>query len=432
MHNAADLIGTAKVSGAHRIRTWRGSILNPMAVWMLKKGPAPSLSDLHEHSVKGSSDADHQPPNQMPRVLILTASVGEGHDLPARTLAAQLASEAPDAEVITADGLEPMGKLITAISADSGRIVFFRFQWLWDVGFWFFAQTRLTRWFTQAALTRLGRGGLLRLVDQIAPDVIVSTYPNTTEVLGHLRRTGRIRQPVCSAITDVSALHYWAGPGVDLHLIAYPQSLDEVRRVAGPATRIVAVHGLTSPEFLHDRSQAEARTALGLPLQGKVVLVSGGGWGVGDLAGAIDEALALDAVALVVCICGRNTDVRGRLEDRFAVDSRVQIEGFTDRMPDWMAASDVLVHSTGGLTVLEASMRGLPAISYGWGRGHIRLNNAAFEQFGLAEVVSDRGRLQAALKRALARGRGAVSSFAALPSAASVVLEAATAPVREL
>ena len=51
-------------------------------------------------------------------------------------------------------------------------------------------------------------------------------------------------------------------------------------------------------------------------------------------------------------------------------------------MSDWLAAGDALVHSTGGLTVLEAHVRGCPTISYGWGRGHIRANNEAFLRFG--------------------------------------------------
>jgi hypothetical protein len=73
--------------------------------------------------------------------------------------------------------------------------------------------------------------------------------------------------------------------------------------------------------------------------------------------------------------------------------------------------------------VLEAMMRGLPAISYGWGRGHIRLNNAAFRRFGLADVVATRAELGPAIARALARGRTSVEAFENLPSAASVVLE---------
>ena len=56
-------------------------------------------------------------------------------------------------------------------------------------------------------------------------------------------------------------------------------------------------------------------------------------------------------------------------------------------MSEWLAAGDALVHSTGGLTVLEAHVRGCPTISYGWGRGHIRVNNEAFRRFGIAEVA---------------------------------------------
>ena len=105
----------------------------------------------------------------------------------------------------------------------------------------------------------------------------------------------------------------------------------------------------------------------------------------------------------------------------------MRVEGFTDRMPDWMAAGDVLVHSTGGLTVLEALMRGCPAISYGWGRGHVRLNNAAFRRFGLADVVRLAAELRGAIERALGSGRTSTDSFDGLPSAASFVLAAADA-----
>jgi UDP-N-acetylglucosamine:LPS N-acetylglucosamine transferase len=361
----------------------------------------------------------------VPRVLILTASVGEGHDLPARTLAAQLRSEQPDVEVVTADGLAPMGRLITWISADAGRVVFFRFQWLWDVGFWFFAVCRPTRAFTQALLAKLGGAGLMRLIERVDCDVIVSTYPNTTEVLGRLRRARRIRVPVFSAITDLSALYYWASPGVDVHLVAYPQSVDEVRKIAGHAARVFTVHGLTAPEFLTPRAQIDARRELNLPA-GKVVLVSGGGWGVGDLESAVQAALAQSAVTSVVCLCGRNVGLEARLSCRFSSSGRVRVVGFTDQMPEWMAAADVLVHSTGGLTVLEAVMCGLPAISYGWGRGHVRLNNAAFTRFALAEVVLNPEGLSAAMQRALTRERTPVEEFRTLPSAASIVLAAAT------
>src|SRR5204862_2828957 len=134
--------------------------------------------------------------------------------------------------------------------------------------------------------------------------------------------------------------------------------------------------------------------------EGPVVLVSGGGWAVGDLEGAAQEALGVPG-ATVVCLCGRNDRLRAELGRHFAGEPRVRLEGFTDRMPDWFAASDVLVHSTAGLTVLEAIMEGCGVVSYGWGRGHVRVNNAAFRHFGLAEVAGSRQELAEALVRAL-------------------------------
>lgn len=364
------------------------------------------------------------------RVLILTASVGEGHDLPARMLAAQLRAESPGVDVVVEDGLEPMGRLVRAVSADAGRIVFFRFQWVWDLGFWLFSRWRPTRGLTQLMLTKLGGPGLLRLIDVVRPDVVVSTYPNTTEVLGRLRARGDIDVPICAAITDLAGMDYWASPGIDEHLITHPESAEEVRDVAGAHTGVHCVQGLTDPAFLVPLEPEAARKSLGLRHDGKVVLVSGGGWGVGDVGGAVDEALRLPEVSTVVCLCGRNDDLRRQMAVRFGACERVRVEGFTDRMPEWMAAADVLVHSTGGLTVLEALMRGLPAVSYGWGRGHIRLNNAAFRRFGLADVVSSRTELGSAIRRAFERGRSETGGFAELPSAASVVTAAAALSAR--
>lgn len=308
------------------------------------------------------------------------------------------------------------------MSADAPGIVFYRFQFIWDIGFWLFAECPPTRRATQVLLTRQSAPALLGLIARADPDVIVCTYPNMTEVLGRLRRSGRLTVPVCSAITDLAALDYWASRGVDLHLVTHPESIPEVRRIAGPETEIHCVHGFTRPEFRIPRSAGAARAALGLPRDGSIVLVSGGGWGVGDVSGAVEEALALGRVSQVVCLCGHSESLYRRISADFAHEPRVRVEGFTDQMPEWMAAADALIHSTCGLTVLEATMRGCAAISFGWARGHIRRNDAALRRFGLAAVVSSREELGRALEHALGRPRRPDPRFAELSSAASHVL----------
>jgi UDP-N-acetylglucosamine:LPS N-acetylglucosamine transferase len=356
------------------------------------------------------------------RVLILTASVGEGHDLPARTLAAQLREECPGIDVVTEDGLQVMGKLFVLLNERAPGVVFFRFRWLWDATFLLCVALGPTRRLTQKLVRVLGSRGMLELVQRVRPDVIVSVYPVTTEVLGGLRRRGKLEIPVVAGITDLAAMHYWAAPGIDLHLLTHPESEPEVRRVAGRETDVQAVHGLTRPEFSRPCDRSEARAALGLPAEGKVVLVSGGGWGVGDLDSAIDTALALDDVEVIACLCGRNDDLQARLAGRYGGEERVRLVEFTEQMNEWLAAANALVHSTGGLTVFEAHIRGCPTISYGWGRGHIRVNNAAFRRYGIADVVAGRRELNQALRAALRSHPAPSASLGKLPSAASLVL----------
>jgi UDP-N-acetylglucosamine:LPS N-acetylglucosamine transferase len=365
-----------------------------------------------------------------PRVLIVSASIGEGHDLPARFIADGLLARRPDAVAPVEDGLRACGPLVERIilggSAFDSRLG----NAIYDAEYALITHVAPVRRGFSRVCEAMAARGLLRLVDAFRPDVVVSTYPGTTEVYGRLRLQGRLGVPLVSAITDLAALRYWSHPGIDLHLITHPESEEEVRAIAGPRTRIVAARGMNDPRFATPPPRDEGRRTLGLPAEGKIVVVSGGGWGVGDLEGAVATALALDGTHVVV-MCGRNEPLRRRLAVRFGALPRVTLLGFTTEVPALFAGADALIHSTAGLTVLEAWAVGCPTISYGWGRGHIRANNRAYVRFGIADVAQDRETLAVALRRALAQRGSPVAAFAQLPLAADVVLELIGADVAE-
>ena len=77
----------------------------------------------------------------------------------------------------------------------------------------------------------------MRLIRAHDPDLIVSTYPGVTAVLGELRRKGRLDVPCYSSITDLAGLQFWAHPGIDLHFITHPESAEEVEQIAGSGQR---------------------------------------------------------------------------------------------------------------------------------------------------------------------------------------------------
>ncbi len=364
----------------------------------------------------GEPDAEARPR----QILIISADIGEGHDLPARAVAREFADEDPDAQISIVNGLPAMGLILTKILRENSAFMFRWVPWWFDFQYRLFMYFAPTRWMSKWLLTALGRRGLMRLIRAHNPDLIVSTYPGVTAVLGELRRKGRLEVPCYSSITDLAGLRFWAHPGIDRHFVTHPESIEEVEQIAGPGSGIWAKPP-TSAAFLAARSRADARRSLGLPAEGKVIAVSGGGWGVGDLSGATRAALR-ESDAIVLCLCGRNDKLRARVAKRFAGEPRLRLMGFTDRMGDVLAASDALIHSSAGLTVLEALIRGCPVISYGFGYGHVRASNAALKRFGLAQVAGSEPELGPALKRALEHRPDPDGSFARRPSTASLIL----------
>lgn len=355
------------------------------------------------------------------KVLIISADIGAGHDLPARSIAREFKQEDPDAFVAVVNGLPAMGSVATAVLRENSAFMFRWVPWLFDLQYRLFMDFPPTRWFASRLLMHFSKRGLSRLIKAHDPDLVVSTYPGTTQVLGELRRNGQLKVPCYSSITDIAGLRFWAHPGIDLHFISHPESQEEVERIAGPGS-VRWSKPPTAPGVLEPRSREDARAALELPQDRPVIAVSGGGWGVGDVIGAVEVALRVAEDAEILCLCGRNKQLRERVSDRFAGDPRVRVMGFTNRMGEILASANVLIHSSVGLTVLEALIRGCPVISYGFGYGHVRVSNHALERFGLAQVARSSRELAPAIEQALAQRLEPDPTFAQRPSTAALIL----------
>jgi processive 1,2-diacylglycerol beta-glucosyltransferase len=326
-------------------------------------------------------------------VLILSADVGEGHAAAARALAEQIDASEQHAEVTVIDGLAAMGPLVRPVVEDGYRVQLRFFPWTYTLVYWLLEKVMPVRVVARRLLCLAGSRPLARVIAEHDPDVVVSTYPAVTVVLARLRRTGVVGCSTVATITDLTGLFFWAQPGIDVHLVMYGESMPSVERIAGRGS-VQLVRPLISAEFLEPRCPVEAREALGLPEDGRTVVVSGGGWGVGDIAGAVGEFIKVPEVTSIVCLAGRNEQLAEKLRGAFAEEPRVRVYGFTDKMPEILAAADVLVHSTGGVTCLEAQAAGTPVVSYGLPVGHARLNTRAMAALDLLRLANDTDELR--------------------------------------
>lgn len=277
---------------------------------------------------------------------------------------------------------------LSALPLGAGGLVRAGYKWQLRVAPWSYEASYRT-WYAHprlapplaAALCGIAGRVMRQWIAELRPDVIVSTYPMSSLVLGRLRETRAIDVPVATFITDFAVHPLWTHPGVDEHICVHPQAAaDALRHVQG----VVTSSGPLVPERFGASlvGGAQARAALGLAEEDRVVLLVAGSCGVGQIEQTFDDIVAIGQYTPLV-VCGRNEKLRRHL----ATGSTGAIVGWTEEMPTLMAAADVLVQNAGGLTCMEAFAAGLPVVSYRPIAGHGRGNAADMERAGVAAWV---------------------------------------------
>jgi UDP-N-acetylglucosamine:LPS N-acetylglucosamine transferase len=173
-------------------------------------------------------------------------------------------------------------------------------------------------------------------------------------------------------------------PNVDLYLVTSAAAEPYVHRFQ-PEARVMVVPTVVRLPVYRPPSQMDARAALGVPQSGRCVLLMSGAWGLGPVAQAA-EALG-NAGVHVLAVAGRNAKLAAKLRAAAARQPRVHPFAYTDRIPELMAASDLVV-TTSGDTCTEARTIGRPMLLLDVVQGHGRDNLQHELELGDAGVTS--------------------------------------------
>lgn len=361
------------------------------------------------------------------RIVIISASVGAGHDGVAGELRRRLRKHGFRVEQLDFLDLLP-GVLGRALRTG------YALELAIAPRTWELLYTALDRHRKLAAVAaKLANLAKRRMLAAIGPDcvAVVSTYPLASQVLGGLRLGGELPVPVASFLCDMSVHQLWVSAGVDAHLTMHKIAADQAQALRAPG--IVVTAPAVSPGFGPVRCADEsiqARQRFGLPRHVKLALVLAGSWGVG----AVEQAaldLAASGLVVPVVVCGRNTRLRRRLSQR-----RIGIAlGWVDDMPALLRAADIVVHNAGGLSCMEALAADIPVLTYRCIPGHGQTNVAALDHSGLAAHANDVVELHQLVGAAMrdeyaALQRSAASALWSAPDPADVIVELAGNPSR--
>lgn len=346
------------------------------------------------------------------RVLIVSGSVGAGHDGAARELADRLRRVGVGARV--RDFVAAVPAPASTLLRDTYKGTVSHLPAAFDLIFRRLESDGLI-WRAEQRICAMGAPTVRSWVTEFDPDLVVSTYPLASQCLGELRATGALDVPVLTYLTDPAVHRSWLHPGVAAHLTVTAAAARQGAAVYG--VPMTTAGPLVPARFASGASPtrlAALRAELRLPAGRPVALLGTGSLGMGEVLPTVADVLATGVTPLV--LCGRNH----RLRRQVAARPGAVALGWRTDVHELMQLSDVLVQNAGGLSCTEAMVAGLPTLTYRPIPGHGRANAAVLDAAGLAPWVRNPAELRTAMRRL--SGRPHVPP--ALPDPTDVVLAA--------
>jgi processive 1,2-diacylglycerol beta-glucosyltransferase len=303
-----------------------------------------------------------------PRALLLSGPFGLGHEMPARSFRDYL--ERSGWQVRARDSM----KLLGGGAGRAGLRVFDRLMTMPGVydGLHFAGLrtgNRVAGAMDRASARRVVPA-LRAELDREPADLVLSVFATGALAAAGLRAEAPGRRTVVYC-PDVAAHKLWVHEGTDLFLVSSPAAAASVRRFR-PRANIAIVPPPVRAAFYHAPARERARASLEIPPEGRCVLLIDSGWGFAPLA---DAAAGLaDASVHVLAVAGRNAGAERCLRAVAAAKPGVTPFGFTDRVPELMAAADLVVALPGAATCAEARVVGRSLLLLDVMPGHGRDN----------------------------------------------------------
>jgi processive 1,2-diacylglycerol beta-glucosyltransferase len=293
----------------------------------------------------------------MKKVLILSASFGDGHNTAARNIREALEQVSQDVKVEIVDLLqESYGSFYNVVRKAHLRVVAYA-PLIWSGIYSVLDRSSLVGR-NLAGAARIQKT-LERILAEMQPDCVVSTYPLYGQIIAQLFQDHHDRPfRFVTVITDaISVNSIWYRSGGD-HFCVADNATAEVLIAGGvPREKVKALGFPVSPQFgttiesVEDPKPGEPRKLLYIINSGK------------KKAGkSIDRLLEIPDTMLTITV-GRDAELKAKIVKRTRhLSYRVKVIGWTNQMPQLLMSHHLVIGKAGGATVQEAIAARCPMI----------------------------------------------------------------------
>jgi len=304
----------------------------------------------------------------MKKIIIFYGSYGGGHLSAARSIKEYLEKNYKNIDVLMVDCMEYISKTINKMTTKAYSDIAKNAKWAWGKIYYSAGKKPLLLVSTNAQ--KLLAIKLNKLLQEFKPDIIISTHPFSSQMCAYLKNKYKISSKIASVLTDYAPHPQWLmyPDQVDYFFVAHDEMRKQLIETGIPEDKVFATGIPLSNRFLAHYDKTKILSEYNLSTNKKTILFfAGGEFGFGK-----DKTLKILKTLIksfpefqIIAIAGKNEKMKNNFEELVKEShssDTVKILPFTNKVPELMSASDLVITKPGGLTTTESLASGLPII----------------------------------------------------------------------
>lgn len=304
----------------------------------------------------------------MKKIMIFYGSYGGGHLSAAKSIKEYIENNYLDTKIEMIDCVEYINKVLNKVTTKAYEEFAKKAPEVW--GFIYKKSEKGLVSKLSNDSNKLMAIKLKNLLQDFNPDYVISTHPFSSQMCAYLKKKAKVNFKLATIMTDFAPHDQWLlyPEYVDYFFVAHSKMKEQLIQKGIDENKIFSTGIPLSNRFLKTYNKDDILKEFGLVKDKKTVLFfAGGEFGLGkSTTTEVLKTFAEDFNDLqIVAIAGRNESMKKKFEDIVNSSGRqdsIKVLDYTNKVPELMSISDLVVTKPGGLTTTESLVSNLPIL----------------------------------------------------------------------
>lgn len=205
------------------------------------------------------------------------------------------------------------------------------------------------------------------------PNLVISTQPFPAILISHFKKKHGLNLSHMVVVTDFNANPYWAVSKADYYTVASQKAANDLKK-EGIAANKIKIVGIPLRKCFADKPNKNyLRKKYSIPNNLRVVLIFSGSLRMGFYTEVskklkqIHQRFTDKSGFYLLILTGSNANLEKKIEKEVSKKNlkNIKVLGFTDKMNELLAITDLLITKPGGLICAEAIKMEVPLLLTG-------------------------------------------------------------------